>query len=135
MFKIAGIDHIVLRTTNKPALLQFYQDVLGCEIERDTPAEMGLTQLRAGRALIDLVAVDSQLGKMGGPAPAKTGNNLDHFCLQLETISEADIRAHLEPLGVTVGEFAQRYGAEGYGLSVYLEDPDGNVVELRSLPN
>lgn len=132
MFKVAGIDHLVLRTENKASLLEFYVEVLGCEIERDTPQELGLTQLRAGSALIDIVAVDSHLGEIGGPAPAKTGNNLDHFCLLLEPTSEDDIRAHLEEHGVLVGDFASRYGAEGQGQSVYLEDPDGNVVELRA---
>ena len=132
MFKVAGIDHIVLRTSNKQALLNFYEGVLGCEIERDTPAEVGLTQLRAGTALIDIVAVDSKLGALGGPAPGPNGNNLDHFCLQLEPVLEEDIRSHLTSHGVSVGEFASRYGAEGQGRSIYIEDPDGNVVELRS---
>jgi len=132
MFKVAGIDHIVLRTENKQALLNFYEGVLGCEIERDTPANIGLTQLRAGNALIDIVAVDSKLGAIGGPAPAAKGNNLDHFCLQLEPVAEEDIRSHLVSHGIAVGAFASRYGAEGQGRSVYIEDPDGNVVELRA---
>ncbi|MFT7246969.1 MAG: glyoxylase I family protein [Candidatus Azotimanducaceae bacterium] len=132
MFKVAGIDHIVLRTANKQALMNFYEGILGCEIERDTSIEMGLTQLRAGNALIDIVAVDSKLGSMGGPAPSAQGNNLDHFCLQLEPVTEEDIRSHLVSHGITVGDFADRYGAEGQGKSIYIEDPDGNVVELRS---
>jgi glyoxylase I family protein len=132
MFKVAGIDHIVLRTANKQALLNFYEGILGCEIERDTPPEVGLTQLRAGSALIDIVAVNSKLGAIGGPAPAKDGNNLDHFCLQLEPVLEEDIRSHLTSHGIEVGAFESRYGAEGQGRSIYIEDPDGNVVELRS---
>lgn len=132
MFKVAGIDHIVLRTSNKQALLNFYEGVLGCVIERDTAPEMGLTQLRAGNALIDIVAVNSQLGKLGGPSPGQYGNNLDHFCLQLEPVLEEDIRSHLISHGVEVGEFKSRYGAQGQGRSIYIEDPDGNVVELRS---
>jgi len=132
MFRVAGIDHIVLRTQNKQALLNFYTGILGCETERDTPPETGLTQLRAGNALIDIVAVDSKLGAMGGPAPSTQGNNLDHFCLQLEPVAEEDIRSHLVLHGITVGNFADRYGAEGQGKSIYIEDPDGNVVELRA---
>lgn len=132
MFKIKGLDHIVLRTTQLDEMRTFYCDVLGCTIERETSPELGLTQLRAGIALIDLVSVDSQLGKTGGGAPTKTENNLDHFCLQLEYIEEEAIRAHLTSHGIEVGKFAQRYGAQGNGWSVYMKDPEGNTVELRS---
>ncbi len=130
--KIDGLDHIVLRTENLTAMIQFYTEVLNCPIERETPEELGLTQLRAGSSLIDIVAVDSQLGRMGGPAPGDTGNNLDHFCLRLSKISEADLAEYLESHGIEADEFGSRYGAEGQGLSVYLKDPDGNTVELRS---
>lgn len=132
MFEVAGIDHIVLRTTKLRAMLEFYTGILACEVERETSPKTGLTQLRAGNALIDLVVVDSLLGKLGGSAPGQTGNNLDHFCLQLKPISEEDMIAHLESNGVEVGEFDDRYGAQGFGRSVYVKDPEGNVVELRS---
>ena len=111
MIEIACIDHIVLRTTQLKEMLDFYCGVLGCQIERQTPQETGLTQLRAGSALIDLVSVDSKLGRMGGGAPTLSENNVDHFCLQLKTISEADIKAHLRANGVEVGDFDDRYGA------------------------
>ncbi len=88
MLQVAGIDHIVLRTSNLKAMLHFYSVVLGCKVERETSPELGLTQLRAGNALIDLVAVDSHLGKTGGGAPTATENNVDHFCLQLKPITE-----------------------------------------------
>lgn len=132
MFEVAGIDHIVLRTTKLRAMLEFYTGILACEVERETSPKTGLTQLRAGNALIDLVVVDSLLGKLGGSAPGQTGNNLDHFCLQLKPISEEEMIAHLESNGVEVGEFDDRYGAQGFGRSVYVKDPEGNVVELRS---
>ena len=132
MLQVAGIDHIVLRTSNLQAMLHFYSGVLGCKVERETSPELGLTQLRAGNALIDLVVVDSHLGKMGGGAPTATENNVDHFCLQLKPITEEDIRCHLQANGIEVGDFADRYGAEGPGRSVYIKDPEGNTVELRS---
>ena len=132
MFEIAGIDHIVLRTTKLNEMLDFYDGILGCKIERETSKETGLTQLRAGTALIDLVVVDSRLGRSGGGAPTLTENNMDHFCLQLMPISESAIRDHLLSHGIEVGEFDDRYGAQGYGNSVYIKDPEGNVVELRS---
>ncbi len=132
MFEIAGIDHIVLRTSKLAGMLDFYSGVLGCKIERETSKEVGLTQLRAGAALIDLVVVDSQLGRSGGGAPTLTENNLDHFCLQLEPVSEAEIKSHLLSHGIEVGKFEERYGAQQLGRSIYIKDPEGNAVELRS---
>jgi catechol 2,3-dioxygenase-like lactoylglutathione lyase family enzyme len=132
MFEIAAIDHIVLRTTKLQDMLRFYSEMLGCKIERETSPEFGLIQLRAGNALIDLVVVDSRLGRSGGGPPTPTENNLDHFCLQLEPISEDEIRSHLESHGIEAGDFEDRYGAQGLGRSIYIKDPEGNVVELRS---
>ena len=130
--EIAAIDHIVLRTSKLDAMLDFYRRVLGCEVERETAPEIGLVQLRAGTALIDLVTVDGELGRKGGGPPADSDNNLDHFCLQLKPVSEAEIAAHLRAHGVEPGAFEDRYGAEGMGRSVYIQDPEGNTVELRS---
>jgi len=132
MIEVVGIDHIVLRTTKINEMLDFYCGVLNCKVERETSHEMGITQLRAGSALIDLVRVDSQIGKLGGGPPSKTDNNLDHFCLQLKSISEEGIKKHLESHKIPVGEFADRYGAQGTGRSIYIKDPEGNTVELRS---
>ena len=75
MIEISAIDHIVLRTSKIKAMLDFYCNVLGCAVERETTTETGLTQLRAGSALIDLVTVESDLGRMGGGAPTETENN------------------------------------------------------------
>ena len=132
MLEIAGIDHLVLRTTKLDEMLDFYIKALGCSIERETPPETGLTQLRAGNALIDLVVVDSSLGRLGGGAPTKTGINVDHFCLQLKPITESEITKHLISCGIEVSEFVERYGAQGLGNSIYIKDPEGNTVELRS---
>lgn len=132
MFEVAAVDHIVLRTTRLKEMIVFYSDVLGCKVERESSSEFGLTQLRAGNALIDLVVVDSELGRLGGGPPTSTENNLDHFCLQLKSISNDEITRHLESFDIEVGEFFKRYGAEGFGQSLYIKDPEGNVVELRS---
>lgn len=132
MFEVAGIDHVVLRTSKINEMLDFYCGVLGCKVERESSPEFGITQLRAGDALIDLVRVDSKIGKLGGGPPSKTENNMDHFCLQLKMISEEEIKNHLESHSIDVGEFSDRYGAQGTGRSVYINDPEGNTVELRS---
>ena len=131
MLEILAIDHIVLRTTKLNKMLEFYTNVLGCTIERETPQETGLTQLRAGNALIDLVVVNSRLGAAGGGAPTKTERNVDHFCLQIKSMPESEIISHLEKNGIEVGEFTSRYGAQGLGNSLYIQDPEGNGVELR----
>jgi catechol 2,3-dioxygenase-like lactoylglutathione lyase family enzyme len=130
MIQIRKIDHLVLRSDNVAGMVRFYHEVFGCEVERELPA-VGLTQLRAGNALIDIVAVNSELGRAGGAPPGPTGNNLDHFCLELEAIGEHELREWLEARGVECGPFQTRYGAGGFGPSIYIRDPDGNTVELR----
>ncbi|BBB62782.1 lactoylglutathione lyase [Undibacterium sp. KW1] len=134
MFKIREIDHLVLRVKNLDSMLHFYCDVLGCTIER-RQEEIGLTQLRAGRSLIDLITVTGKLGRMGGAAPGKEGHNMDHLCLRVEPFDLSSIQAHLQSHDVSVGEVGQRYGAEGEGLSIYITDPEGNVVELKGPPD
>ena len=131
MIKVKMIDHIVLRTEQLDEMIRFYSGVLGCRVERTLPAHIGLTQLRAGQSLIDLVDVDSELGRAGGPPPSGTGNNVDHFCLQIEAISEEDLTSWLESNGIEVDDFQVRYGAEEFGSSIYIRDPDNNTVELR----
>lgn len=132
MLNIVGIDHIVLRTDKLKQMLDFYCTVLGCKVERETSSETGLTQLRAGNALIDIVDIDSELGRAGGGKPTATENNLDHFCLLLASISEQEISEHFKRYNIETPKFEPRYGSQGYGLSVYLKDPQGNTVEIRS---
>jgi catechol 2,3-dioxygenase-like lactoylglutathione lyase family enzyme len=127
---IVGIDHVVLRVRDLEAALRFYTQVLGATEERRV-ADLGLVQLRLGRELIDLVPVDSELGRAGGAAPGPGGRNLDHLALRLERFDEAALRAHLEAHGVAPGPVERRYGAEGFGPSMYIRDPDHNVVELK----
>jgi catechol 2,3-dioxygenase-like lactoylglutathione lyase family enzyme len=131
VIRVLHIDHVVLRTSRLAAMTDFYCAVLGCAVERSLPAEIGLTQLRAGAALIDLVDVDSQLGRAGGPAPAAGGRNLDHLCLEIEALEVNELSAWLERRGVKAGAIETRYGASGFGPSMYIADPDGNTVELR----
>jgi len=132
MINIAGLDHIVLRTSHMEEMLYFYGTVLGCAVERELSPEFGLVQLRAGTALIDLVAVDSELGRAGGGPPTEGNNNMDHFCMQITPQPEEEISRYLASHGIKTGPFERRYGAQGYGNSVYLYDPEGNTVELRN---
>jgi hypothetical protein len=59
---------------------------------------------------------------------------MDHFCVRVEPFDEFAIRTHLEKHGVKAGDTETRYGAEGSGPSIYLQDPEGNVVELKGPP-
>jgi catechol 2,3-dioxygenase-like lactoylglutathione lyase family enzyme len=131
--RLREIDHLVLRVVDLDRMLAFYCDVLGCHVERRQEA-LGLVQLRAGRSLVDLVPVGGQLGRAGGAAPGKEGRNLDHFCFRLDPFDEAALRRHLAAHQVDAGPIAMRFGAEGEGPSMYLSDPEGNVVELKGPP-
>lgn len=133
MIHIHHIDHLVLRVVNREAMLHFYCDALGCTIERRQD-EIGLIQLRAGSALIDLVPISGKLGRAGGAAPGAEGRNMDHFCLRVEPFDEGAIREQLARHGFSAGPVEQRYGAEGEGPSMYATDPDGNVVEFKGPP-
>ncbi|HEY0858578.1 MAG TPA: VOC family protein [Albitalea sp.] len=133
MIRIREIDHLVLRVVDLEPMLRFYCDALGCAVERRQEA-IGLVQLRAGRSLLDLVPVDGKLGRAGGAAPGAEGRNVDHFCFRVEPFDEAALRGHLQARGVAAGPTEQRYGAEGEGPSIYITDPEGNVVELKGPP-
>ncbi|MEA3109805.1 MAG: glyoxylase family protein [Gammaproteobacteria bacterium] len=134
MIRIRDIDHLVLRVVDLDGMLRFYCDVLGCTIERRQDS-IGLVQLRAGRSLVDLVPIGGELGRAGGAAPGIEGRNLDHFCFRVEPFDEARIRSMLEAHGVVAGPMESRYGAEGEGPSIYVTDPEGNVVELKGPPS
>ena len=134
VFHILGLDHVVLRVRDAGRMTRFYCDVLGCSVERERD-DLGLTQLRAGQSLIDLVAVDSELGGKGGAAPGKKGHNMDHLCLRIEPFEPAALAAHLRAHGIDPGEVQQRFGAEGDGPSIYIRDPEGNTVELKGPPD
>jgi catechol 2,3-dioxygenase-like lactoylglutathione lyase family enzyme len=131
--EVIAIDHVVVRVRDLEQSLRFYRDALGCAEERRLE-ELGLIQLRAGASLIDLVPVDSPLGRAGGVAPGEIGAggpNVDHFALALSSFDEGRIRSQLAAHGIEPGEVSLRYGAAGNGPSMYIHDPDGNVVELK----
>ena len=128
------MDHVVLRAKDPERLIEFYCQVLGCTVERRTSPEIGIVQLRAGNALIDILTVDSELGRLGGGAPGKGRRNLDHFCVRLEAFNEEAIRAHLTRHGIEGSKLETRYGAEGNGPSIYIQDSEGNTVELKGPP-
>lgn len=127
--RVREIDHVVLRVADIDRALRFYCEVLGCVVERTLDA-LGLYQMRAGRSMIDLL----DAARAGG-GPAREPGNMDHVALRLAAFDEAAIRAHLAAHGIAAGAIETRYGAEGNGPSMYIHDPDGNMVELKGPPD
>jgi len=122
--RVVGLDHIVLRVADQARSVAFYEQVLGCHVERTLP-EIKLIQLRAGTAMIDIVPKsDADTG----------GRNMDHFAVRIADMNVDALSAHLRRHGIDPGEVRRRYGAEGYGSSIYIADPDGNTVELKGPP-
>lgn len=132
MINLAGIDHVVLRVVDLDRVARFYTNVLGARWEKRQEA-IGLYQLRAGTALIDLVPIDGKLGRMGGAAPGPEGRNVDHICFRVLPWDGEAILAELKGHGIE-SEIVSRYGAEGDGPSIYLADPEGNNLELKGPP-
>ncbi len=124
--RIAGLDHVVLRVGNLDRAIEFYEKVLNCHVERRLE-QPKLVQLRAGASLIDLVPAAAS----PGAAEDSPGRNMDHFAVRVDGFDAAALAAHLRRHGIDVGEVRERYGAEGYGPSLYISDPDGNTVELK----
>lgn len=121
LFKLCKLDHIVLIVSDINRSLHFYIEVLGCELVR-TVAEMPLYQLRAGESLIDIVPENQD---------QKGGKNMDHFCLQVMPFDPEQIQQRMSDHGIECGDVERRFGATGYGRSIYIKDPDGNTVELK----
>jgi len=120
LVKVVGMDHIVLRCTDVERALAFYCDTLGLEGER-------VDAWRRGEALFPSVRITATT-VIDLFAGTRDGTNLDHFCLVIEP-------SDLDALAVAFPD-AQRaehlFGAQGYASSLYVHDPEGNIVELRS---
>ena len=130
--RFLNLDHIVIRCADLSAMQHFYGDVLGCKLERALE-DQGLYQYRAGSALIDLVDIAKPIGKGEPPDPAR--RNMAHFCLRIEDADWDAIIAHFRNHGIDIDSHPnRRYGADGYGHSLYLRDPEGNEVELKMSP-
>ena len=132
MINIQNIDHVVLRVVDLATMIRFYSDVLGARLEKEQ-ADIGLHQLRIGTSLIDLAPVTGKVGGQGGAAPGREGRNVDHICFRVCPWDSNAILTHLRAYGLA-GEVASRYGADGDGPSIYITDPEGNILELKGPP-
>jgi len=117
--KVVGFDHVVLNTLNIEALLAFYCDELGLEAVR-------VDEWRRGEVLFPSVRVTAETLIDLFPAE-RTGENLGHICLVIEPTDLDALAARFPNAHRADGLF----GAQGYASSVYVEDPDGNTIELR----
>jgi glyoxylase I family protein len=129
-FHVERIDHVVLRVNDLPAMVRFYEQALGFNVERRLD-RINLVQMRAGASMLDLILSDAKSGAPQSGKGKSGAPNMDHLCFRIEPFDRAAIEARLGPLGITVGETFQRYGAEGNGPSVYFHDPEGNQIELK----
>ena len=120
MAKVVLGNHssVLVPRQDRDSIRKFYCDVLGAQHVAWRP-ELGMSHLRIGSAMIDLVKGE------------RNGTNMDHFCLRVEPFDQHAIVAHLKKHGIEVGKIGNRFGAEGNGTSIYLTDPEGNTVELK----
>ncbi len=118
--EVLGLDHVVLRVRDLAASIDFYKRVIGARVERQLQVPR-IVQLRVGASLLDLVP-----GRKG-----RGTTNLDHFALRVARLDVASLAFRLARFGIAPGAIAERYGSEGYGPSVYFNDPDGNMIELK----
>lgn len=121
--RIVAIDHVVLPVTDVEASLAFYERVLGLvgvRVEAFRAGKVGFASFRVGDALLDLA-----------PRPAGTPP-LDHVCLRVDAPIETVVD-ELRRAGIRLeNDPALRFGAEGEGRSVYVRDPSGNTLEIKS---
>jgi catechol 2,3-dioxygenase-like lactoylglutathione lyase family enzyme len=118
--KVVGLDHIVLRVADVEKSLAFYIDTLGLEPVR-------VEEWRRGEVLFPSVRLTPET-IIDVFAAERTGDNLDHFCLVIEPADLEALAAQFPDARRADGLF----GAQGYASSLYVHDPDGNTVELRS---
>lgn len=123
LVKVVGLDHVVLKCADVAVSLAFYVDVLGLEPVR-------VDEWRSGEVPFPSVRITpTTIVDLFGDAPS--GTNIDHICLEIEPVN-LDALAAAFPQSRRNEHF---FGAQGFASSVYVSDPDGNVVELRSYEN
>ena len=129
-FKHRRLDHVVLRCRSVEAMARWYIEVLGGAPEWLGRFGGALSHVRVGESLIDFVAMESSLAFANG-SPAAEASALDHFALRCDDFDVRVAREWLAARGAEVVSSGSRYGADGQGFSLYVRDPEGNVVELK----
>ena len=130
LVKITEMDHIVLRVKDVEASMKFYVEVLGLQPERVDQWRAGEVRFPSARlnadTIIDFFASDQEtIGRDGI-------KNQDHYCMVIEKTDMEELKAKFEAMGVDIQAGpGKRWGSHGDGISLYIYDPDNNVVELR----
>lgn len=140
--RVTGLDHIVLVCADLEASLAFYCDELGLAGERVEAWRAGEVPFPSVRidattiidlfdhALTDRLAAHPEAGgSPGGTATARP--NMEHLCFTVEPVDLHELAASGR-FEVVRGPAEHLFGAQGYATSLYVADPDGNTVELRS---
>ncbi|MBP2291510.1 VOC family protein [Azospirillum rugosum] len=122
---ITRIDHFVLTVASIDRTCDFYQRVLG----------MGVVTFGAGRKALTFGGQKINLHEVGKefePKARRPTAGSGDFCLITETPLE-EVVAHITAQGVAIEEGpVPRTGATGPIRSVYVRDPDGNLVEVSN---
>lgn len=122
---VEGIDHIVLTVRDIKATCAFYTRVLGVDV---TTFGGGRKALTFGRQKINLHEYGNELE----PKAANPGPGAGDLCF-VTTVPLAEVLHHLRANGVEVLEGpVERTGALGPVRSIYLRDPDGNLIEVSN---
>lgn len=123
----ATLDHLVLKMRDEPAMIHFYTQVVGLEPER-------LAEYRDGQVPFPSVRINEVtiIDLFPATLEAPVTPNLDHFCMALDRASWERVQQRLTDHGAEIDGPHTRWGALGNGTSIYVTDPDGNVVELRT---
>ena len=126
MLAARGIDHLVLCVRDVSATIAFYERVLGMTAREERPGKWSLHFGSQKLSLQDALAAPS--------IARETVPGSGNFCVLADEPMEA-ILAHLAREGVAVVDGpGERDGATGTILSVYVRDPDGNLVEISTTP-
>ena len=127
--QVIGLDHVVLRCADIEASLAFYCDDLGLVPDRVEEWRRGETFFPSAR--IDTTTLIDLFPAPPGWDPAAAHEpNMEHLCLVIEA-ADLDALAEHFPEALRADGL---YGAQGLASSLYVQDPDGNTVELRSYP-
>ena len=129
--KIVGLDHIVIRVKDIEGAIQFYTEILGLEPHRVAEYRAGEVPFPCARINADTII---DLKPWPDEEPVRDGRrNLDHYCLVLEPTDMKQLGQRLRGQGVkvNVAEPVERSGAQGMASSIYIEDWEGNQIELR----
>ena len=130
LVKITEMDHIVLRNKDVEVSLRFYTEVLGLQAERVEQWRAG--EIRFPSARINADTLIDFFGSDQGPIDREGIKNQDHFCMVIEPTDMDELKSSFAAIGVDIHSGpGKRWGSHGDGTSLYVFDPDNNVVELR----